>query len=237
MDRARVYDSLKRLKKKNIVEEEPVHRAPRYRAHPPKDVLEMFRKDYANKLQLTETLESKLENLKNVTKIKDTIWALQGSPKILSKIDEFLNATQQEFYWVITPDINLHELQEIADRIIRKKQNFPNITIKLAMRVSNDHKNLMNRLFHGDIELYHWDQGGIFPFGIVLTENSFLQTYLGSMSLRPIYDIGFFMEHCSEQQLQGLKNLCLWVFAHLCKHVIFEKKKKDPMDESEMNAL
>jgi sugar-specific transcriptional regulator TrmB len=235
VDRARVYDSLKRLVKRKIVEEEPVHRGPRYRAYPPKEIFDMIRNEYEDKIQLTESIVDKLENLKNIAKIQDTVWALQGSQKVLAKIEEFLLAAEHEFYWVITPDISLHDLQELADKIIYKKQISPEIIIKIAMRVNNDHKNLMNRLFHGNVELYHWDQGGILPFGIVLTENSFLQTYLGSMSLKPIYDFGFFMEHCSEQQLQGLKNLCLWVFSHLCKQVVFEKKKKESIDESNKN--
>jgi len=85
----------------------------------------------------------------------------------------------------------------------------------------------MNKLFHADIEIYHWDTAPILPFGIVLSDNSFLQTYLSSMNPKPSYDFGIFMENCYEDQLQGLRHLCLWVFTHLCKRVVFEKKKKD----------
>jgi sugar-specific transcriptional regulator TrmB len=227
VDRARVYDSLKRLVKRKIVEEEPVNRAPRYRALPPIVVFEMIRNEYANKIKLTESIEKDLDNMKNVSKSQDTVWAIQEFPKIFKKIEEFLNSAEDEFFFIITPDFSVKDLQTITEEFIEKKRIFPDMQIKIALKVTNDHKNMMNRLFHANIELFHWDSGAILPFGLVLTEQSFLQTYLSSMNPKPQYDFVIFMENCSAEQLQGLHHLCLWVFTHLCKRIIFEKKKKD----------
>ncbi len=43
VDRPRVYDSLKRLKAKKFIEEEPTKRAPKYKAKPPKYVFNNLR--------------------------------------------------------------------------------------------------------------------------------------------------------------------------------------------------
>ena len=50
VDRARVYDSLKRLVKRGIVEEEPVPRAPRYRANPPETVFGYIKEKLRNQI-------------------------------------------------------------------------------------------------------------------------------------------------------------------------------------------
>jgi sugar-specific transcriptional regulator TrmB len=227
VDRARVYDSLKRLVKRKIVEEEPVHRALRYRAVPPPVVFDMIRSEYNNKIHLAESIEKELDSLKISGKSQDTVWAIQGAPKILKKIEDFLEQAELEFFAIITPDIGMKEFQELIERFIDKKREYPEMQFKLGLKVNQDHKNLMNRLFHANIDIFHWESSGILPFGLVLTENSFLQTYLSSMNPKPEYDFGIFMENCSKEQLQGLHHLCLWVFTHLCKMVVFEKKKKE----------
>ena len=68
VDRARVYDSLKRLVKRGIVEEEPVPRAPRYRAIPPNNVFGKIRKEYNKRIKLSEEMEKELKSIKNLAK-------------------------------------------------------------------------------------------------------------------------------------------------------------------------
>ncbi len=59
VDRPRVYDSLKRLTRKNFVEEEPTKRAPKYKAKPPKFVFNNLRGDYNQKISLTNLYKRK----------------------------------------------------------------------------------------------------------------------------------------------------------------------------------
>ena len=237
VDRARVYDSLKRLVKRGIVQEEPVPRAPRYRAYEPSQVFGKIRKEYLERIKLSEDLEEQLMNIKSVSKDQNSVWALKGSQKIKRKINQFLDDSKDIFYLVITPDISStnREFLIIVERILEKKYQNPEIEIKVALKVNpqnSEQKSLVNRLFHEQIEIYNWNSGLVFPFGLMVSDLSYVQTFLNSITPRPRYESGIFMEHCSEEQIKGLIHLCKWVFGHLCQRVVFSKKKnKKPNGE------
>jgi sugar-specific transcriptional regulator TrmB len=237
VDRARVYDSLKRLVKRAIVEEEPVPRAPRYRALKPSVVFERIRKEYENRIQMSSNLEKDLENLKLTTKEQDSVWAIQNELKIMKKIEQFVDEANDFIFLILTPDwtSSIKEMVNIADKILEKRRNNSTITIKVAMAVvkesiTSEYKSIISRLFHANIDLLQWNAGAIIPFGLVMTETNFLQTYLSSINPKPQYEFGIFMENISLEKRLGLQHLCLWFYTYLCKKIVFVKKSKTDKD-------
>ncbi len=237
VDRARVYDSLKRLVKRNIVEEEPVKRAPRYRAIPPEKVFRDIRLKLQNKITLTEDLEILLKNIKiKKATENNSVWSLQGENKIKKSFKKFFDAAEVFCYIMLTLDNSapsIKELEALADLILEKKFHKPEFTIKIAMKVypeSREQKSLINQLFHANVEVYKWNAGSVLPFGLYITEQAFIQTYLSSLTPKPSYAYGIFMENANLNQLSGFQHLCIWVFSHLCQKVLFKKKEKSQTD-------
>ena len=232
VDRARVYDSLKRLVKRGIVEEEPVQRAPRYRAIPPEIVFGKIRKDYHKRIQLSENLETRLNNIKKVSNEQNSVWAIKSDGKIKKKIKNILKNGEDYFYVILTPDISSsnRDLEHFTQILLDKKYDNPEFPIKFALKVNpenDEQKALINQIYHSDIEIYNWNAGPILPFGLVLSEQAFIQTYLNTVAPKPEYSFGIFMENADHEQLLGFKHLCEWVFSHLCQQVVFKKKKKE----------
>ncbi len=233
VDRARVYDSLKRLVKRGIVEEEPVPRAPRYRALPPEKVFGKIRGRLNKKIKLANVLENQLNHIKQMPSSEsNSIWAIRGEQKIRKQFYKFLRQCEDYCYIISTLDNSrgaIRELENLVDILIEKKEKNPKISIHLAIKIipeSMDQKIFINHLFHAGIEVYRWNAGAVLPFGIYLTERAYLQAYLSSLSPKPSYEQGFYLENAGQEQISGLKHLCLFVYSHLCQKVVFRKKNK-----------
>ncbi|MHA1745054.1 MAG: TrmB family transcriptional regulator [Promethearchaeota archaeon] len=232
VDRARVYDSLKRLVKRGIVEEEPVQRAPRYRAIPPEKVFNQIRLKLKKKIKLSQDLEKQLKNIKIKQNLENSsVWSIQSESKIRKQVDQLLEEAQEFCFIIWTFDDSpaaIREFEALNQTLLEKKRNNPNMQINIALNVfpeNKDHKAIINRLFHANIEIYRWNTGHILPFGLYLTENAYLQTYLSKLDPRPSYTYGIFMENANQDQIVGFKVLSVWVFSHLCQKVVFTKKK------------
>jgi len=228
VDRARVYDSLKRLVKRGIVIEEPVARAPRYRALEPPIVFEKIRREYDSRMKMSIELEKQLENLKLASKEQDSVWAIQSPPKIKKKLEDFIDEAEEFINLILTPDFSStpKDLDSLVDLLIEKKRNNPAIPIRIALSVNQDQKNTINRLFHVNIEIFQWAAGAMLPFGIAMSDNNFMQTYLNTFTPKPLYDFGIFLENLSADTKMGLQHLCVWTYTYLCKKVVFTKKSK-----------
>ena len=233
VDRARVYDSLKRLVKRGVVEEEPVPRAPRYRALPPEKVFGKIRGKLNKKIKLANELEDQLNRIKQLPSSEsNSIWAIRGEKKIRKQFYKFLKQAEDTCYIITTLDDSrgsIRELENLTDHLIDKKENNPNFSIHLALKIfpeSVDQKIYINHLYHAGIDVYRWNAGAVLPFGIYLTEKAYLQAYLSSLTPKPSYEQGFYLENASKEQISGFKHLCLWVYSHLCQKVVFRKKNK-----------
>jgi len=232
VDRARVYDSLKRLVKRGIVEEEPVQRAPRYRAIPPEKVFNQIRLKLKKKIKLSQDLEKQLKNIKIKQNLENSsVWSIQSESKIRKQVYQLLEEAQEFCFIIWTLDDSpaaIREFEAMNQTLLEKKRNNPNMQINIALNVfpeNKDHKAIINRLFHANIEIYRWNTGHILPFGLYLTENAYLQTYLSKLDPKPSYTYGIFMENANQDQIVGFKVLSVWVFSHLCQKVVFTKKK------------
>ncbi len=231
VDRARVYDSLKRLVKRGIVEEEPVQRAPRYRAFPPDVVFGTIRRNLNNQIKLATSLENQLAQIKTESTEKNSVWSIQGNHKINKKFYEIINGANEFCFIFLTLDYSISSMNEleILEGVLLDKRHFnPNLNVKIALKIypeKDDQKSIINRLFHANIEIYRWKPSSILPFGLILTESEFMQTFLSGTIPKPSYEFGILMEKASQDQLLGFQNLCIWVFYQLCKKVVFTKKK------------
>ncbi|MCF2141682.1 MAG: hypothetical protein K9W44_16640 [Candidatus Lokiarchaeota archaeon] len=232
VDRARVYDSLKRLVKRGIVEEEPVPRAPRYRAVPPEIVFGKLISKFKNKIGLAEHLVQDLENLTKFQPIEiNSVWTVQGEKKIRKLIRKFIEEAEEYCFLILTLDysnVALREFEAITQWILEKLQK-SNAEFRISMKISKDEKQftpLINHLYHEGVKFYNWNSSPIIPFGLVITEKAYVQTYLSSSVPKPTYGYGVFMENASKSQIKGLYTLSMWVFTHLCQQVIFAKKNQ-----------
>jgi hypothetical protein len=215
------------------VEEEPVPRAPRYRALPPNAVFGKIRLRLKTKITLAETLEKKLTKIKQLpTTESNSIWAIRGVRKIREQLRKFIKQAEEFCFIISTLDdsrASIRELEQLTDILIQKIEDCPSIKIRLALKVfpeSMDQKILINHLYHAKIEVFKWNAGAVMPFGLYLTENAYLQAYLSSLAPKPSYEQGFFMENASQEQIIGLQHLSVWVYSHLCQSIIFRKKSK-----------
>lgn len=233
VDRARVYDSLKRLVKRGIVEEEPVPRAPRYRALPPNQVFGKIRNKLNKKIELANQLEIQLSNFRQIPSSEsNSIWAIRGEKNLQKQFYKFLKQAEEYCYIISTLDDSrgsLREFEHLTDLLIEKKNKNNDFHIYVALKIfpeSMEQKIFINHLYHAGITVYRWNAGAILPFGIYLTEKAYLQAYLSILSPKPSYEQGFYLENASREQISGLKHLCLWVYSHLCQKVAFRKKSK-----------
>jgi len=237
VDRARVYDSLKRLVKRGIVEEEPVKRAPRYRAFPPDVVFGTIRRNLNNQIKLATSLEKQLAQIKTESTEQNSVWSIQGMSKIHKKSVEIINNAEDFCFIFLTLDYStsaIHELELLEGLILDKLRSHPTLNIKIALKIFPDiaeQKVILNRLFHAGIEIFRWKPASVLPFGLILTESEFLQTFLSGTVPKPTYEFGILMEKAGQDQLIGFQNLCMWVFYQLCKRLVFTKKNNGNLDE------
>ncbi len=230
VDRARVYDSLKRLVKKNVVEEEPVPRAPRYRAKPPDDVFNNIIEDYEESINLAKDINEDLQKIDLAAKVPNSAWAIRGAKKIKKLVKKFLKKSEKYFYIILTQDLTIPPkmLAKLSDIVMDKRLQGEEVKIKMGFKVlpeNEDQKNIINQLYHNDVEIYHFHKTNILPLGLALNEKSFVQTYLSTVDPKPKYEFGIWMENCTVAQNRGFKHLCEYIFANLCKKVIFQKRE------------
>ena len=237
VDRARVYDSLKRLVKRGIVEEEPVQRAPRYRAFPPDVVFGTIRRNLNNQIKLATSLENQLAQIKTESIEKNSVWSIQGNHKINKKFYEIINGAKEFCFIFLTLDYSIssiNELEILEGVLLEKRRSNPSLNVKIALKIfpeKDDQKSIINRLFHANIEIYRWKPTSVLPFGLILTESEFMQTFLSGTIPKPLYEFGILMEKASQDQLLGFQNLCIWVFYQLCKKVVFKKKNGSAIED------
>lgn len=183
---------------------------------------------------MSKALEDELENLKIASKEQDSVWAIQGEPKISKKLEQFIDDANEFIFIILTPDISasMKNLESVVDKLLEKRSKNPTILMKFAISITQEQKNLINKLFHANIEIYKWNAGTMMPFGFIMTENNFLQTYLNSINPKPKYDFGIFMENISEEKRIGLQHLCVWFYTYLCKKVVFTKKSRVDKEKS-----
>ena len=101
------------------MEEEPVPRAPRYRALPPNAVFGKIRVRLKTKITLAETLEKKLTKIKQLpTTESNSIWAIRGVRKIREQLRKFIKQAEEFCFIISTLDdsrASIRELEQLTE--------------------------------------------------------------------------------------------------------------------------
>ncbi|MHA1819220.1 MAG: TrmB family transcriptional regulator [Promethearchaeota archaeon] len=240
VDRARVYDSLKRLIKKGIVEEQPIKRSPYYKAKDPNEVFERFRDSYKMKINLSKNLEAKLALLEKNKIEKPTIWALQNVQQIETAVHKLIDKARKKISLIITPDIseNKQKFPKLIDKIISKKIESPKIEINVIfyIEINEDIKPILKRLYNHDISIYNWETGKVLPFGLYLSESSFILTILNNTEYTPKYGFGIIMENADEDMIDGFNHLVAWCLSNklVTKKAVFVHKSGNTNAEKDI---
>lgn len=226
VDRPRVYDSLKRLKAKKFIEEEPTKRAPKYKAKPPKYVFNYLRSDYNQKISLTKDLERKLDNYK-VPIVEPSVWSITGQTNINRAIDRLITKANKRISILLTPDISGHiktRFYKLVQSLVNRKKKNILLDIEIAFAVTERHEKLIQNMFQENLVVYSWSSGTIPPFGLFLSENSFILTISVEMKPMPIFGFGITMENATPEIMVGFHNLIQYNFSQLCKKQVWFDK-------------
>jgi len=208
IDRSRVYDCLRRLQKKGYIIEEPTQRAPNYKANDPKPILSNLRKEYREKIEITESLEKMLKNY-TPPKSKPFLVSIKGENAIFNSIKTLINNAEKFLQFIITPDIskNRERFPRIVNILVNKKRNNPNIRMEVAVNLKMDESQfLLKKLHEDEISVYLWEIGDVLPYGLYLSEKSYVFTTLDAGTL-PTYNTGLTIENAHSDMLNGLIHL------------------------------
>jgi len=230
IDRARVYDSLKRLYKKNIIEMEPLKRSPGYKARSPEYVFESIKLDLENKLKLTENLMLLSKSIKT-QKEELSLWALPKKSHILKNIYQLIETAETTIYLIITPDISISliSLNKIFDKINEKLEKSKKLTCKISFSYRENHKQLITRFLKNGGIFRNWMAGSIMPFGLYLSEKYVIFTILNSVKDSPKYEFGIIIENLMEDIRDGYLHFAEWFLINFCEKEakLIQKKKEE----------
>ncbi len=209
VDRSRVYDSLRRLSKKGYVLEEPVKRGPLYKAIKPQDIMRALRKEFHLKNELSSTLEKTLENFKPISK-QPFLMAINGQEPIFKEVLTLISHAEDYIKILLTPDysMNLEFLTQIANALVEKKQSNPAIDIQIALNhQEGDYQLQLKKMHESKILIFLWYIGKVFPYGLYISERSYIFTTLDKIGVIPTYNMGLMLENAHPEMTEGLKQL------------------------------
>ncbi|MBN2154584.1 MAG: TrmB family transcriptional regulator [Candidatus Lokiarchaeota archaeon] len=234
VDRSRVYDSLRRLTKKGYVEEEPIKRGPYYKAKNPIEIFSALRKEFREKITLSASLEKLLENYHPPMK-QPFLVSLSGKDPIYREILSIIENAEEFLKFIITPDIskNPENFKEISDLLVNKKRTIPSIKVEVALNLEEENYQFqLKKLYSHDIMIYKWDIGNVFPFGLYLSEKSYVFTTL-SIGKTPEYSIGLTVENAVPRMMDGFKHLFEWNYlSYYQKGYMIRTKKIEDFKDS-----
>ena len=208
VDRSRVYDSLRRLSKKGYALEEPVKRGSLYKAKNPNEILRELRKDYRIKGEISTSLEKKFEQYQPAYK-QPFLVSIHGEIPIFREIISLISNADQYIQFIITPDFSMKRdyFIKIVDSLVEKKHQNPNIKIEIALNhKEGEFQFLLKKLHENDILIYLWYVGNVLPFGLYLSEKSYIFTTL-DVEEKPTYNIGLTIENARPGMTEGFRQL------------------------------
>ena len=94
----------------------------------------------------------------------------------------------------------------------------------MAFAVTERHEKLIQDMFQDKLAVYSWSSGTIPPFGLFLSENSFILTISVEMKPIPIFGFGITMENATPEIMEGFHNLLEFVKNKLCKKQVWFDK-------------
>ncbi len=212
--RPRVYDALKRLEKRGYVEREAVQRAPKYSAVSPNIVFTDIKHKLTKKLSISEQI-SEYINEKVKISPNEGPWAIKGTNRIKSKIENLFLNTNNELLALITPDYNKDSIKWINDLILQKKEK--SLKISIGMKIKEEIALEIKELIKNEVKIYHWHFTEEIPIGIYSSDSkNTLITVIGSWKKYIQHDIGFLIEGPPIHH-KGFEFLIQWFFSACTK--------------------
>lgn len=229
VDRARVYDSLKRLVKKNYIYEEAKKRAPQYRVVEPDNILEKIKTNLISKMELAENLKSKLKTVKT-PQPETFVWTIEQQ-SIKRSLNLLIENAKTKLLFLVTPDISSNSMgfENLVGKLIRKKRDNPQISVSIALKIPNTSNAtyLLKKMYKEEINVYRWESWPILPFGIYLSEQNVIFTILNSVTPDPNYNFGIEIEYTEPSIMLGFEHAIKWCYQNLCKKATISKKSSD----------
>jgi hypothetical protein len=164
--------------------------------------------------------------------------SLSGHETIFKSILALIDNASQFIQFIITPDLseNRDAFKIISDHLVKAKKNHPSIKIEIALNLDvESYQFMLKKLHEYEILIYKWDIGNVLPFGLYLSENSYIFTTL-SIGATPEYNIGLTIENAVPEMMSGFKHLFEWNYISYYKKGKMVKLKKVPSN-SETESL
>lgn len=231
VDRARVYDSLNRLIEKGFIQKEPIKRGANYQVIPIEKIFKVIRDEYKKKIEKTLILEKSISKLEiNKEELEPRVWSINSREKIRKKIKELIISAKERIFFIITPDLLMHELGGF-DWVLKELWNrkfSANLQVVLALKYNEILKEEIKKLLKIAIMLHSIEGDSVIPFGLLITDNEFLLTTLDSVREAPEYTSGLWLEHGTPKQIIGYEHLFKHFITSECKVIKLVTKEPIP---------
>ena len=229
VDRARVYDSLNRLIEKGFIQKEPIKRGANYQVIPIESIFKVIRDGYKQKIEDTLSLEKVISELEiNKDESEPRVWSINSRGKIRKKIKELINLAKDRIFFIITPDLLMHELGGF-DWVLRElwnKKFSSNLQVVIALQYNEVLKEEIKKLLKISVTMHSIEGDSVIPFGLLITDNQFLLTTLNSVREAPEYTSGLWLEHGTPKQIVGYEHLFKHFITSECKLIQLTPKTK-----------
>lgn len=231
VDRARVYDSLKRLMEKGFIRKEPVKRGANYKIISIKKIFKSIRNEYREKIEETLLLEKSIRELEvEQEEPESRVWSINSKSKIRSKIKQLINESERRVYFIITPDLLMEELggfEWLLKEIWNKKFTSEDVEIIIALKYFEELKEEIKKLLNIKVKIHAIEGENVIPFGLLIADNDFLLTTLDQVREAPEYTSGIWLEDGIERQIMGYTHLFKHFISSECKEIRLTTKKSD----------
>jgi sugar-specific transcriptional regulator TrmB len=232
VDRARVYDSLKRLMEKGYIRKEPVKRGANYKIISINKVFKSIRKGYKEKIDDTILLEKSIPELEvEEEKPESSVWSINSKRKIRNRIKQLISEADRKVLFIITPDLLMEELgghEWILDEIWDKKFADSEVEIVIALKYFESLKEDIKKLLNIGVQIHAIEGENVIPFGLLIADNDFLLTTLDQVKEAPEYTSGIWLEDGYEKQILGYEHLFKHFISQECKQIKLTTKSKPP---------
>lgn len=218
VDRARVYDSLKRLAAQHFIGQESTKSRPKYWAEDPATVFGEVQRKLAEKIKISESLLPLLKDRFNSPDMPhEKYWNVEGATKIKDIIKSIIVNAESKLTLIITPDLLIEtEVPWILKTIHQGLPKFPgkksNVQLVLPTSTSEAPQKLtgvLNELNDQGVTIFDFSSK-LMPFGLYLNEKSFLFIPASEFGATPIYESGIWIEDAKADKLLGFSHLADW---------------------------
>ena len=233
VDRARVYDSLNRLIEKGFIHKEPIKRGANYQVIPINSIFKVIRDEYKHKIEETLILEKVISDLEiDKEESEPRVWAISSRSKIRKKIKELINSAKERIFFILTPDLLVHELGgfEWVLKELWNKKFSSTVQVVIALKYNEILKEEIKKLLKIAITIHSIEGDSVLPFGLLIVDYQFLLTTLDQVKEAPEYTSGLWLENGTQKQIIGYEHLFRYFITSQCKLIKLTTPNKIPVN-------